>query len=76
MEKYYKISESELLDLLEAALEVDMLQTDGVDNWEWYGESSKAIIKGYFPNKDEEELDDYSFKDCAELILKDYEEIV
>lgn len=76
MEKYYKISESELLDLLEAALENNMLQTDGVDNWEWYGESRKVIIKEYFPNKDEEELRNYSFKNCAELILKDYEEIV
>ena len=66
MEKYYKISESELLNLLEAAIENNMLQTDGVDNWEWYGESRKEIIKEYFPNKNEEELNDYSFEDDIE----------
>ena len=38
MEKYYKISESELLSLLEDANELRALESSGVDNWVWYGE--------------------------------------
>ena len=70
------VEEKKLKELIESQLKLTALKSGGVDNWEWYGESRKEIIKEYFPNKNEEELDDYSFKNCAELILKDYEEII
>lgn len=70
--RYYKISESDLNGLLVDSLELCMLNRDGVDNWTWYGESYRNIIKEYFPNKSEEELEDYSFNDCAEEDIKSY----
>lgn len=36
MEKYYKISESELLSLLDSANQLNALEAAGVDNWEGY----------------------------------------
>lgn len=38
MEKYYKISESELLSLLDDANELNALECAGVDNWCGWGE--------------------------------------
>lgn len=67
--KYYKISEDELRELLEDYLELSMLNWDGVDNWSWYGESYRELIKEYIPDADE----DTNFSDVATLLLKDYE---
>lgn len=69
--KYYKISEGDLTGLLVDSLELDMLNRDGVDNWTWYGESYRELIKEYIPNADE----DTDFSDVATLLLKDYEVI-
>ena len=67
--KYYKISEDDLKDFLVDSLELDMLNRDGVDNWTWYGESYRKLIKEYIPDADE----DTGFFDIATLLLKDYE---
>ena len=69
--KYYKISEDKLRKLLEDSLELNMLNIDGVDNWTWYGESYRELIKEYIPNADE----DTDFSDVATLLFKDYEVI-
>lgn len=69
--KYYKISEDKLRKLLEDSLELSMLNIDGVDNWTWYGESYRELIKEYIPDADE----DTSFSDVATLLLKEYEVI-
>lgn len=75
MEKYYKISESKLVELLATSIEMDALNACGVDNWMWYGENFNEIIQEYFPDKKEEELEDTSFEDCAEILLADYIEV-
>lgn len=67
--KYYKISESDLNGLLVDSLELCMLNRDGVNNWEWYGESYRKLIKEYIPDADE----DTNFSDVATLLLKEYE---
>lgn len=69
--KYYKISEDDLRDFLVDSLELDMLNWDGVDNWTWYGESYRKLIKEYIPDADE----DTDFSDVATLLLKNYEVI-
>ena len=69
--KYYKISESDLNGLLVDSLELCMLNRDGVDNWTWYGESYRELIKEYIPDADE----DTDFSDVATLLLNDYEVI-
>lgn len=75
MEKYYKISESKLVELLATSIEMDALNAYGVDNWMGYGENFNEIIQEYFPDKKEEELEDTSFEDCAEILLADYVEV-
>ena len=39
MEKYYKISEELLIELMKDSLVLAALESGGVDNWEWHGES-------------------------------------
>ena len=77
MEKYYKISETRLKELLKAELELDQLNADGVDNWTWYGEGREEflldVIGDRVPN--EEIPEDVDFDFVAELDIKDYEEI-
>jgi len=46
MEKYYKISESDLRELLHDSLKLSALESGGVDNWEWYGDSIFDFIQG------------------------------
>lgn len=76
MEKYYRISESELKGLLEDSLTLSMLDYDGVDNWEWYGESRSKIIKFYFPDAEGDDLYDLTFTDCVEIIMEDYDQLI
>lgn len=68
MEKYYKISESELLELLATEIRMEALDASGVDNWSWYGVNFKDFIKGYG-----EKCED--FYDCARILLSDYPEV-
>lgn len=72
MEKYYKISENELIELLATSIKMDALDRDGVDNWSWYGEGFQDMIKEYFPEAKEEEIEDLDFHDCAKTLLTDY----
>lgn len=72
MEKYYKIGESELIELLAGQVELETLNAGGVDNWEWYGESRKDILKERFPEATEEDLKDMDFYDCARADLENY----
>lgn len=72
MEKYYMVEENELIELLANAYEKIMLERDGVDNWTWYGEGRKDVIKERFPELDESQLEDMDFYDCARADLNDY----
>lgn len=76
MEKYYRISESELRELLENSLTLSMLEKDGVDNWSWYGESRHKIIKHYFPDAEGDDLYDLTFSDCVEVLMEDYDQLI
>lgn len=46
-EKIYIIYESDLRRLIEADLELEALNSGGVDNWGWYGESKSDFIQEY-----------------------------
>ena len=69
MEQYYRISESKLRKLLEDYLTLSMLNHDGVDNWSWHGESRSEIIRDFFPDAEENELDDLTFTDCVDILM-------
>ena len=47
MTKYYKISEEELRDLLDAYYRLTALEHGGVDSWDWYSDSMEDFIKSY-----------------------------
>lgn len=71
--KRYIVDEDTLKRLLEDSIELAMLNADGVDNWTWYGEGRQELIKEYFPDASEEELEDLDFEDCAEKDLEGFE---
>lgn len=71
--KKYIVSEDTLKRLLEDSIELAMLNADGVDNWTWYGEGRRELIKEYFPDASEEELEDLDFENCAEKDLERFE---
>lgn len=67
--KYYKISETDLRELLTAAHQFWALDGGGVDNWMWCGESCCDYLNQY--NADQgTDFDD--FEDLAEHEMKGY----
>ena len=68
MEKYYKISEEELIELLVNDVQLDALKLWGVDNWEGYGENFEETIKQYSSKCE-------TFYDCAKILVTDYPEV-
>lgn len=73
----YKIPENRLLELLEAESRLQVLESDGVDNWTWYMEGKfnylRESAQQYDLNlKDNENFD---FSDLALLELSDFERI-
>lgn len=70
--KYYRISESDLLELLANDLILSWLEADGVDNWSGYGISRQSILKetaSAFISK-EEMTEDLDERDIAKMIIK------
>ena len=67
--KYYKISETDLRELLTAAHQFWALDGGGVDNWMWCGESCCDYLNQY--NTDQG-TDFNDFEDLAEYEMKGY----
>ena len=63
-----KIEQRKLLDLLEAYFKLAALESGGVDNWEWYGDSLCQYLQEDEMNKAQD--DDYDFSDMAENYMK------
>lgn len=79
MEKYFKISKSELIELLSSTLQLDHLISAGVDNWEGGEEtleffSSACKDAGFVEDPDDGYLN-YTYGDLARNLLKDYQEV-
>lgn len=68
---YVVVPYEEYVKLIGCEMQCDMLQRDGVDNWEWYGASHDEVARdwcvdaGVSYNYD----DYYSFEDVAEAIV-------
>lgn len=71
----YMITQKDLLRLLEDSITLRMLEQDGVDNWEWYGESSSSVLREYeeIYSLENNKLEDFS--ECAYLELDNYQKI-
>ena len=63
-----KIEQRKLFDLLEAYFKLAALESGGVDNWEWYGDSLCQYLQEDEMNKTQD--DDYDFRDMAENYMK------
>ena len=63
-----KIEQRKLLDLLEAYFKLAALESGGVDNWEWYGDSLCQYLQEDEMNKTQD--GDYDFRDMAENYMK------
>lgn len=63
-----KIEQRRLLDLLEAYFKLAALESGGVNNWEWYGDSLCQYLQEDEMNKTQD--DDYDFRDMAENYMK------
>ena len=63
-----KIEQRKLLNLLEAYFKLAALESGGVDNWEWYGDSLFQYLQEDEMNKTQD--DDYDFRDMAENYMK------
>ena len=68
-EKKYVLTESQLIDLLIADMEYVMNERDGVDNWEYYRESYKDVVKEFYPG-DPAEAEEMSMRKCAKARLE------
>lgn len=66
MEKYYKVSESELKRLITRDYILLALERGGVDNWDWYSDSLNDFLK---------EDESPSFDKIAEWELREYKEV-
>lgn len=79
-ERYFKIGEKQLLNLLIANWRLSCLERDGVDNWEWYMACYQDMIDDFLsqhPDINCEDPKDYYFEDCAQYeIENNFEEIL
>lgn len=75
MSKNYIISEERLMELLIAEAQLNVLEWDGVDNWEWYMESRNAYIADCLEvSQGKVCTDALSFIDVAKAELSDFQE--
>ena len=74
--KYYEVDEQDLKSLLYQAHKLTALESGGVDNWNWYGESifefCKKVKEEIPALKDEPEV---YLEDIADEALKQYKVI-
>lgn len=74
--KYYEVNEEDLKNLLYQAHKLTALESGGVDNWSWYGESifefCKKVKEEIPALKDEPEV---YLEDIADEALKQYKVI-
>ena len=75
--KYYLVEEDKLKYLLHDALMLYALDCGGVDNWEWYGESTGDFLKNYIKEnniqfEDPDDEFDFCFEDIADREINDF----
>lgn len=79
MERYFKISESELIELLSSTIQLSHLEMAGVDNWNDGGMTyeffKEACKEAGFPEDPDNGYYDYSYQNLAKDLLSDYQEV-
>ena len=72
---YVLIPKKKALSLLENNAKLMALESGGVDNWNWYGESLWDYLKEYFGEDNDEEVECVDFSDIANEKIAQYREI-
>ena len=73
-EKYYKISELDLRELIKSDLKLCILERDGVDNWAWYMAGlTDFLAENLNKTKDEVLKRGYEIDDLVEETLQGYD---
>lgn len=67
MTKYYLVPEHELVELIKSQMRDEMCCRDGVDSWEWYGESHDEVAEDFSPPDYDGALE---FDDVASALVK------
>lgn len=75
MIKKYILTEEQLERLLTAALRLTALESGGVDNWDWYGESIRDFIDSWVNEEHKDPNEEWEISDIAHEDLKLYKEI-
>lgn len=78
IDKYRLIKEDKLIILLESYIRLRALESGGVDNWEWYGESIGDFIQRYIEEnniifEDEDDKYDFTIEDIAKIDIDNYQ---
>lgn len=72
MERYFKVSESELKELIHDSLKLCALKNGGVDNWPGYGDSIREWIEGFLEVEGIEDPEGlYNFYHAANKMIED-----
>lgn len=75
-EKKYILTETELFNLLIDQLQLQYLESNGVDNWEWYGEGRNLFIAECLDISEEEvSVKNFDMEDVAMKVIKFYKEV-
>lgn len=76
-QKYYKISEDKLRELIIADAILQALEAGGVDNWSWYSESKQEYLEDYFSKRNLQwfKENDLNFYALAEIEIERFEEV-
>lgn len=79
MERYFKISETELLELLARDISYRHMECAGVDNWDDGGEVPRMFkedcIAANLPEPEGGYWYGYTYTDLARVELKNYQEV-
>lgn len=68
---YVAVPYEEYVKLIGCEMQCDMLQRDGVDNWEWYGESYDEVARDWCADVGVpyNSNDYYGFNEVAEAVI-------
>lgn len=75
MEKRYILTGKQLEELLARSACLSALNSGGVDNWSWYGESIGNFISNWVKENNKNPNEDWCIDDIAYENLKLYEEL-
>lgn len=70
---YYKISEQKLRSLLHDESKLEVLESDGVDNWSWYLCGLDSYVREYVEFFDEDA--EATLEDVVDVKIKKYTKI-